>query len=291
MAAEKADLVGDVSFRRSQSDKKNTNKQKCLLVGSRSMSTKARHLLVDLAGLMPHARPHAKIDAKQDAGDTLTELAGLHRCNTTFFIEGRKRETAFVWIGQSPNGPSAKLQLFNVHTSSELRMAGNCLKFSRPLLHFDAEFDSIPHLRIVKALFTDIFNTPQYHPRSKPFVDHMVCLFYLDGKIWFRHYQMLTEQEAQTATGGIDVMEIGPRFVMDPVVVLNGNMQGSVLWKSGSAVAPTEIRKGKVQRSLDKMRENARIEAQGKKHRETNPAPGPDPFGHVFKTNVDDYEE
>lgn len=270
-------MVGDVSFRRSTTEKKPTNNQKCLLVGSRSVSTKCRHLLTDLAGLLPHARTHAKIDIKKEGGDELMELCNLHRCNTFCFLEARKRETAFLWFGQIPNGPSIKVQLFNVHTASELRMAGNCLKYSRPLLHFDKEFDVIPHLRILKALLTDVFNTPNYHPKSKPFIDHMLCFFYLDGKIWFRNYQILPDSQPT-----MDVMEIGPRFVMDPVVVLNGNLQGSVLWRNDDAVAPSEQRKSKAIRALKKNLENKYVQKKSIRHREVNPAPEADPLSKIF---------
>lgn len=42
-----------------------------------------------------------------------------------------------MWFAQAPAGPSLKVQIANIHTADEIRMAGNCLKFSRPLLHFD----------------------------------------------------------------------------------------------------------------------------------------------------------
>ena len=41
----------------------------------------------------------------------------------------------------------------NVHTKGELKMTGNCLKASRPFLSFDKNFDSHPHLVLIKELF------------------------------------------------------------------------------------------------------------------------------------------
>ena len=40
-----------------------------------------------------------------------------------------------------------------MHTKGELKMTGNCLKASRPLLSFDKTFDSDPHLVLIKELF------------------------------------------------------------------------------------------------------------------------------------------
>ena len=44
----------------------------------------------------------------------------------------------------------------NVHTKGELKMTGNCLKASRPLLSFDKNFDAHPHLVLIKELFIQV---------------------------------------------------------------------------------------------------------------------------------------
>ena len=69
-------------------------------------------------------------------------------------------------------------------------MTGNCLMGSRPLLVFDSAFDKSPELRLVKALFKQVFAVPRGHPKSKPFVDHIMSFFFLDGRIWIRNYQI-----------------------------------------------------------------------------------------------------
>lgn len=45
-----------------------------------------------------------------------------------------------MWIGKFPNGPSVKFLVENIHTSHELKLSGNCLKGSRPVLSFDGHF-------------------------------------------------------------------------------------------------------------------------------------------------------
>lgn len=274
-----ADIVGDVSFRRSQTEKRSTNRQKCLVVCSRNVSSRNRHFLGDLQNLMPHARPHPKIELRADISDRLQELSALHRCNSIMFMEARKRETAFLWLAQAPDGPSVKFELLNVHTAGELRMAGNALKFSRPLLHFDSEFDNTPHLRIIKSLLVQSFNTPLYHPKSKPFVDHMLSFFHLDGRIWFRNYQITAEKRVLDT----ELMEVGPRFILNPVAIFDGCCRGSVLWKSSTVQAPSEKRRDKKVRALEKKQLNEAVAVKSERHKVKNPAPEPSPFARVFE--------
>jgi hypothetical protein len=44
----------------------------------------------------------------------------------------------------------------NVHTMDELKLTGNHLKGSRPVLSFDAAFDTEPHLQLIKEMFTQV---------------------------------------------------------------------------------------------------------------------------------------
>jgi len=40
----------------------------------------------------------------------------------------------------------------------ELNMTGNCLKGSRPLLSFDASFESKPYYKLIKELFIQVIS-------------------------------------------------------------------------------------------------------------------------------------
>jgi ribosome biogenesis protein BRX1 len=96
-----------------------------------------------------------------------------------------------MWILKSPDGPSLKFAVQNIQTADELKLSGNCLKYSRPLLSFDAAFDSLPHLVLIKEMLTHAFNTPKNHPKSKPFIDHVLSFNYHDERVWFRNYQIV----------------------------------------------------------------------------------------------------
>ena len=93
--------------------------------------------------------------------------------------------------------------LFNisVYTMLELKLTGNCLKASRPLLSFDENFSKEPHYQLLKELFVQIFSTPNHHPKSQPFIDHVFTFSILDNKIWFRNYQILSEDGALAEIG------------------------------------------------------------------------------------------
>lgn len=266
------------TIQRSVAAQKASNKQKCLVLGSRNMNGRDRHLLLDLRGLMPHSREHAKLATADEMGDQLQELATLHHCNSVMYIEAHRHDVAYMWLAQSPAGPSVKLQLANVHTADSLRMAGNSLKYSRPLLHFDREFETIPHLRLVKSLLQLTYNTPRYHPKSKPFVDHVLSFMFLDGHIWFRNYQIVDNGNAAPS-----LLEIGPRFTMEPIAILNGCCKGNVLWKNPDAMAPTEVRRSRKLRQMLKAKENEHVKEKSDKHREMYPQPADSALDLVFQ--------
>jgi len=77
-----------------------------------------------------------------------------------------------------------------VHTMAELRMTGNCLKGSRAIISFDGDFESSPMLRLTKEMLSQSFNVPNKHAKSKPFFDHIFTFSHLDGRIWFRNFQV-----------------------------------------------------------------------------------------------------
>ncbi len=79
-----------------------------------------------------------------------------------------------MWLADIPKGPSAKFYIENgiskfmknykrftnfyliVHTMKELKMTGNCLKGTRPLLSFDSSFDAQPYWCLLKELMIQV---------------------------------------------------------------------------------------------------------------------------------------
>lgn len=93
----------------------------------------------------------------------------------------------------------------------EVKLTGNCLRGSRPLLSFSPAFAKEAHYQLMKELLTQIFGVPNQHPKSQPFFDRVYNFSVMDNRIWFRHYQILSEDGA--------LVEIGPRFIMNPVSI------------------------------------------------------------------------
>lgn len=79
---------------------------------SPSESFRHRHLLNDLASMLPHGRKDAKFDSKSRLNE-LNELAELYNCNNVLFFEARKGKDLYMWLSKVPNGPTVKMHLQN----------------------------------------------------------------------------------------------------------------------------------------------------------------------------------
>ncbi|EJT79220.1 ribosome biogenesis protein BRX1 [Gaeumannomyces tritici R3-111a-1] len=240
------------------------NKQRVLILSSRGVTFRHRHLLNDLASMLPHGKKDVKFDSKSKLYQ-LNELAELYNCNNVLFFEARKGQDLYVWASKVPNGPTVKMHLQNLHTMDELNFTGNCLKGSRPILSFDAAFEKEAHYRVIKELFLHIFGVPEGARKSKPFVDHVMGFSIADGKIWVRNYQIneveqskgdgeegkeegekKSKSSSSKSKGGkdtdINLVEIGPRFVLTPVVIQEGAFGGPIIYENKQFVSPNQVR-------------------------------------------------
>ncbi|KAJ4988710.1 ribosome biogenesis protein BRX1 [Stagonosporopsis vannaccii] len=256
------------------------NKQRVLILSSRGVTFRHRHLLQDLYSLMPHSRKEAKFDSKTKLYQ-LNEMAELYNCNNILFFEARKGKDLYCWMSKPPNGPTVKMHLQNLHTMEELNFIGNCLKGSRPILSFDAAFDKQAHLRVIKELFTQVFGVPKNSRKTKPFVDHVMGFTVADGKIWIRVYQINeSETTKKKPTDGEDMdvdeaaakkkgkggdfdvslVEIGPRFVLTPIVIQESSFGGPIIYENKEFVSPNQIRSDLLKAKAGRF--NTRTEAQ-----------------------------
>merc|ERR1711939_319024 len=119
-------------------------RNRILMLTSRGVSYRHRHLLSDLHSLLPHTYKDTKLDTKSsnNYNSALNGLADLHSCNYVFFLEARKHgQDLYLWLARAPNGPTIKFSVTNVHTMAELGFGGNCLKGGRGVVVFDKSFD------------------------------------------------------------------------------------------------------------------------------------------------------
>merc|ERR1712166_791426 len=122
-------------------------KRKVMMVASRGVTHRYRHLMTDLQKMLPHSKKDAKLDLKDGVGQ-VNEIAEMEGCDLSMLLEVRRKEDLYIWMSKTPAGPTIKFQCNNVHTQDELKLTGNCLKGSRPLLSFDATFKEEPHFRL-----------------------------------------------------------------------------------------------------------------------------------------------
>eukprot|EP00736_Rhodelphis_marinus_P008035 Rmarinus@m.19483 len=236
------------------------NKNKVLVFSTRGITQRHRHLLEDLRTLLPHGRKDAKLDAK-DRLNVVNEVCDLQGCNLTLFLEARKKTDLFMWLARTPFGPSIRFLVQNIHTMDELKMTGNCLRGSRPLLVFDKVFDTQPHLAMMKEMLMQIFCTPKSHRKSKPFVDHVFSFFYVDDRIWFRNFQIIEPQnkaEAAAAEGKPTLVEIGPRFVLQPIRIFGGSFGGPTLYENPNYASPNQLRLAVRQEKAGRFKQRVR---------------------------------
>lgn len=183
----------------------------------------------------------------------------------------------------------------------ELHFTGNALKGSRPILSFDATFDQTPAMKLIKEVLLHIFGVPKGARKSKPFVDHVLSFTIADGKIWFRNYQVrsppylppfsilnllpkVSEAEATKKADDaaddkpkskksleqteLSLVEIGPRFVMTPIIIFEGSFGGPVIYENKEFVSPNavraDLRNRKAQKYNSRTEEKQRLEVKRK---------------------------
>eukprot|EP00163_Fabomonas_tropica_P000478 TRINITY_DN1028_c0_g1_i2.p1 TRINITY_DN1028_c0_g1~~TRINITY_DN1028_c0_g1_i2.p1 ORF type:complete len:304 (+),score=70.18 TRINITY_DN1028_c0_g1_i2:122-1033(+) len=226
------------------------NRQRTLIFSSRGTSHRDRHLLNDLRKMLPASKTDVKLDAK-DKISVINEICEMKSCNNCVYFETRRRSQLYMWLAKYPTGPSIKCFVKNVHTMDELRMTGNCLKGSRPILSFDNTFETAPHWGVCKEILSHIFSVPKMQRGSKPFIDHVFSFHIVDNKIWFRNFQIIfddadpvvAQKKSQNGKKApeVSLVEIGPRFVLDIVKIFSGSFGGSTLYENPDFITPAKL--------------------------------------------------
>jgi ribosome biogenesis protein BRX1 len=228
-------------------------KQKVLVISTRAINARSRHLMEDFRALLPHSKKDSKIEAK-DAVTTANDMCELQGCNKLVLFETKRKQDLYVHMSCFPNGPSIKFLAINIHTMLELNFSGNHLRGSRPIVSFDAGFDKgEPHWALMKEILSQVFSTPKHHKRSKPFVDHVISFSRLEDSVWMRNYQISKSEEQEES----QLVEVGPRVTLTPVRIFEGSLRGATLWKNSAFVAPN-LQRREAQNEADEVRVSAR---------------------------------
>ena len=224
------------------------NKTRTLIVASRGISHQERHLVNDLINLIPNSKKECKIE-RDIASEELNNICYMHSCKFCIYFEHRKRELV-MWLFKSPSGPLVKFAVTNIHALNEIKLMGNCIKYSRPLLSFDKSFDEQEHLKLIKEMLIQTFNSPRGHPKTKPFYDHQICFYNINNQIFIRVYQILNEIKEKFTNADqeekIQLLEIGPRFSMKLIRIFSDSLGGKTLYLNKNYIAPGIIIKRKA---------------------------------------------
>jgi ribosome biogenesis protein BRX1 len=265
------------------------NKQRVLVITSRGITARYRHLLEDLKKMIPHHKKDNKLDTKGDV-QTVNEVAEMKSCNQIVYLETRKHQDLYMHVAQSPSGPSVKFHVVNIHTMDELKLTGNSLLGSRPLLNFDNHFSTAPHWRLLKSMLVNCFGTPRGHPKSKPFIDRVMSFVVVKNNIWVRNYQIMDKTDEKKAKKDqlTSLVEIGPRFVLIPIRIFNGSLGGATLYENPAYVSPNEERSNAKQSKGDRFAK--RVDNKKRRVEQLSHGHVKDPLHskYIFKGGEDD---
>lgn len=293
LSGKKKQSAGQVGKVSKDDEVKHVNRQRVLLISSRGITYRHRHLISDLQALLPHARKEPKLDTKKTLYE-LNEIAELYNCNNVMYFECRKHEDLYLWISKPPNGPTIKFHVMNLHTLDELNFTGNCLRGSRPILSFDKSFDGEEHWKLAKELFIQQFGVPPQARKSKPFIDHVMTFSIVDGKVWVRNYQINEKEELKQdeelkediKVDDLTLIEIGPRFVLTPIVILEGSFGGPKIYENKEYVSPNVLRAQMKHQQAEQARER-QVQAMDRKVRKRTQIVKHDPLSNEVLFNED----
>ncbi|MBA0776848.1 hypothetical protein Gotri_011790 [Gossypium trilobum] len=174
-----------------------------------------------------------------------------------------------------------------LRTMEELKLTGNHLKGSRPLLTFSSNFEKDAHWKLLKEMIIQIFGTPKEHRKSKPYHDHVFVFSIVNDHIWFRNYQICVphNESDKMVRGGLDKMtliEVGPRFCLNPIKIFAGSFGGPTLYENPFYVSPNQIRALEKKQKAGKYAKKVKAKTRRKMHELCNPLE-PDEFADMWR--------
>ena len=132
-----------------------------LVLGTRGLKARHRHLMQDILRLLPHGQAGAKLDAQESGLRGVVSACEEADCSSALLLDARDPRRLYLWTAGCPDGPSAMLRVQNVHTVAELNLAARRCANVRNLLAFDSSFEASSERRVLRALLTRIFSVPR----------------------------------------------------------------------------------------------------------------------------------
>ncbi len=207
-------------------------RHRVLLSMAGDITSSQRHFVKDLLTLLPHGTGGKKRNIQRELSHEADRKDNeVDRCDKFMHFEGHLRGKSVMLHIADKSGPTAVLSVHNIKTVEELNVTGSFVRGARPILSFDQTFAQQPQHRVVKELLKQCFATPEYHPKSKSFMDHTIAFSRVGDLITMRVYQITdpTPGEAKKNKGPT-MVEIGPRCVLRMERVLSGTFGGRLLY-------------------------------------------------------------
>ena len=132
-----------------------------LVLGTRGLKARHRHLMRDLLRLLPHGVPGSKLDTSEDGLAGVVSACEDADCSAALLLDARDGQRLFMWAASCPNGPSAMFRVRNVHTVAELNLEAHRCAGVRNLLSFDASFETSANRKVIKALLVNALSVPR----------------------------------------------------------------------------------------------------------------------------------
>lgn len=107
-------------------------------------------------------------------------------------------------------------------------------------------------MRLARELFIGAFNVPKYHPKSTAVIDHVLNFTGSNDEISFKNYQIFREDVSKTEKK-VDLYEIGPRFILNTICILDGVVGGEVLYRAPIMKKFLRKPKGDKRKSMAKL--------------------------------------
>ena len=118
------------------------------------------------------------------------------------------------------------------------------------------------------------FGVPPNARKSKPFIDHVMSFSIVDDKIWVRTYEIShstkNKEEYEDGEEDISLVEIGPRFVMTVILILEGSFGGPKIYENKQYVSPNVVRAQIKQQAAAEAKSRAEAAVERKIKRREN---------------------
>lgn len=191
-------------------------------------------IVANFQSIAPHSIFFQKQVRKRFFQNLFSTISNKFPRVVLFFDFNGKRKRKNLWITTMPNEPLFFLRIENIKISTSLNFFGNHIKWAKPILLFDIEFDTRPHLKIIKKILQQFFCLKTKNKNILPYTDHVISLCFYNRKIWFRNFQINFSKNKKSSTyRAVDqLIETGPRMTLLPVRGWSDFTQNQLIYDS-----------------------------------------------------------